>query len=361
MIFNRLLITIIFMFMFSISVAIAEPVPTEKAYIALEGEGKIAVLDLQTRKVYKQIDLSAMRHDMRVTFAPHNVQVAPNGQTVWVTANVHGHHAHHETETDAAPVADELIVINPYTDSIKQRIPIAAKAHLAHVVIAPDGRTAYVNAQDQQRIYNVDVLWGRIRNAIDVSGHKPHGLRLNSNGTVAFIAMLSSKELGILDTSANTLHYIPLGGAAVQTAVTADNQHVLVSLYDTKQIADYRNGAITRIALPADAKGPVQLYPSPDAKFVYVADQGYYFDQAIGNTVYKIDLSSQKVVKAIAVGQAPHGVVASFDNHTVYVTNLLSNDLSVIDTTTDLEIERIAVGKEPNGISLWSKKFGGTP
>ncbi len=357
---DRLLqITIILLF--SIAVSVADPVPIDKAYIALEGEGKIAVVDLQTHKVFKQIDLSVMRHDTLVSFAPHNVQVAPNGQTVWVTANVHGHHAHHETETDEASVADELIVINPYTDKIKQRIPIAANAHLAHVVISRDGRTAYVNAQDQQRIYNVDVLWGKVRSSIDITGHKPHGLRLDSTGTHAFIAMLSSKELGILDTAANTMRYLPLGGAAVQTAVTADNQHVLVSLYDTKQIADYRKGVITQIALPADAKGPVQLYPSTDSKFVYVADQGYYFDQPIGNTVYKIDLNSQKVIKAIVVGHAPHGVVTSLDNHFVYVTNLLSDDVSIIDTTTDLEIARIAVGKEPNGISLWSKKLGGTP
>ena len=77
----------------------------------------------------------------------------------------------------------------------------------------------------------------------------------------------------------------------------------------------------------------MQIYPTPDSKYVYVADQGYYFNQPNSDLVYKIDLQEMKVAETIKSGTAPHGVVVSQDGKFVYVTNLLSDDLSVIDTS----------------------------
>jgi YVTN family beta-propeller protein len=115
------------------------------------------------------------------------------------------------------------------------------------------------------------------------------------------------------------------------------------------------------VDLPQEAKGPVQLYPTPDSKHVFVADQGYYFDQPTSNLFYKIDLKEMKVVQTISAGSAPHGVVVSKDGALVYVTNILSDDVSVIDTSTGREVKRIKVGDMPNGISIWSKPTAGTP
>jgi len=92
--------------------------PDEKLYIAAEGDGKIAVLDTAKKKVIKTIDLSVDHEGGRLMFAPHNVQVAPDGKSVWVTANSGMHiegsahsfisqaHAH-----GANVLPDEVIVI----------------------------------------------------------------------------------------------------------------------------------------------------------------------------------------------------------------------------------------------------------
>lgn len=167
--------------------------------------------------------------------------------------------------------------------------------------------------------------------------------------------MLGGKSLGILDIGNMSLSDIPLKGAAVQTGVTADGKYALASVYDSKSLAVYDIEAkkLSYIDLPQEAKGPVQLYPTPDSRFVYVADQGYYFNQPNGDLVYKVDLMEKKVVEAIKAGLAPHGMVVSKEGRFVYVTNLLSENISVIDTTTDKEIAKIKIGKEPNGISIW--------
>ena len=105
--------------------------------------------------------------------------------------------------------------------------------------------------------------------------------------------------------------------------------------------------------MPKEAKGPVQIYPTPDSRYVYVADQGYYFNQPNSDLVYKIDLQEMKVAQIIKGGTAPHGVAVSKDGKFAYVTNLLSGDLSVIDTAQGKEVAKIKVGKMPNGVSLF--------
>ena len=166
--------------------------------------------------------------------------------------------------------------------------------------------------------------------------------------------------MGVLDIRSFVLNDLALKGAAVQTGVTPDGKYALASVYDTKSLAvyDIASEKLTYIDLPKEAKGPVQLYPTPDSRYVYVADQGYYFYQPIGDTVYKIDLKEMKIAETIKGGSAPHGVIVSKDGKFVYVTNLLSDDVSVIDTVLGKEVAKIKIGKMPNGISLWYRESG---
>lgn len=177
------------------------------------------------------------------------------------------------------------------------------------------------------------------------------------------VAMMGGKALGVLDLRTKEMKLVPLGGAAVQAGVTPDNKVALASLYDTKRLALYfpDSDRLEFVPLPAAAKGPVQMYPAPDGRHVYLTDQGYYFDQPTSEWVYRVDLATRRVAAEIKVGQAPHGIVVSDDGDFAYTTNLAGGDVSVIDTAAGQEVARIPVGKAPNGISLWSSASGGTP
>ncbi|MGY6217596.1 Vgb family protein [Methylolobus aquaticus] len=337
----------------------------EKVYVALEGEGAVAVVDPLSRQVVHRIDLTETVGAESISRAPHNVQVAPDGKSVWVTANAQGHHGHagEAQESGAPPSPDQVIVIDPVSDVVVRRIDVAPMAHLSHVVVAPDGKTAFVNAQNLHRIYRIDTSHGRILGFTGVAGLGPHGMRLSPDGRQGFLAMLDGRSLGILDAQTGGMTVVPLGGAAVQAGITADGRTAVASVYDTKQVAlyDVASRTLAYVDLPGDAKGPVQLYPTPDSRFLYVADQGVYFGQPAGDRCYKLDLAGRRVIKAIPAGHAPHGVVVSADGKFVYLSNLLSDDVSVIDTRSDVEVARIPVGREPNGISAWSAQSGGTP
>jgi YVTN family beta-propeller protein len=340
----------------------------EKVYVAVEGTGEIAIINAETQEKIKTIDLSEQYSSKKIKYMPHNVQVSPDNKSVWVTANVmenmekmsfsfvqkaYADEGHGEENSEWN---DQVIVIDPLTDTIIKRINLGKGIHLAHVSITPDSTYAIVAAQKAGVIYKINTNSFEIEKSVETKKNGgPHGLRVSVDGKSAYVAMFDGKSMGILNIENMKLADIPLKGTVVQTGVTPDGKYALASVYDPKSLAvyDIASKKINYVDLPEDAKGPVQLYPTPDSRYVYVADQGYYFDQPNGDTVYKIDLTEMKVVEAVKVGSAPHGIIVSKDGTFVYVTNQSSDDVSVIDTTTDKEIKKINVGKNPNGISIW--------
>lgn len=303
---------------------------TEKIYVAQEGSGEVAVVNTTTNRIFKKIDLSENKNGKIIQYMPHNVQVSPDNKSVWVTANasdkkdgkmsfqvipkVFADNDGYSEELNREKSKDQVIIIDPYRDIIIKRIEIGQDLHLAHVSLTPDNSYAIVASQEKGIIYKINTSSFEIEKEIVVEkGGGPHGLRISPDGKTAYIALLGGKSLGILDIASFTIRDIPLKGSAVQTGITPDGKYALASVYETKSLAVYDiiSGTIRYVDLPKEAKGPVQIYPTPDSRYIYIADQGYYFDQPTGNLVYKIDLQEMKVVRTILAGSAPHGVIVS--------------------------------------------------
>ena len=249
--------------------------------MAVEESGEIAVIDAKNRNVTKQIDLSAEIGGMKIGFMPHNVQVAPDNKTVWVTANAmdmnkgkvsffriplamadEGH-----GEEGEIKVNDEIIVIDPLTDKIIKRIEMGADLHLSHISLTPNSNYAIAASQTKGIVYKINAKTYEVEKEINTEkGAEPHGLRISPDGKTAYIAMLKGKSIGVLDVEKMSLSYVPLKGAAVQTGVTADGKYALASVYDAKSLAvyDIASKKVNYVDLPKEAKGPVQLYPTPD-------------------------------------------------------------------------------------------------
>lgn len=349
----------------------------EKLYTALEEDGAVAVLDVQTKKLIKKISLDS---ESGQEFMAHGVQVAPNGKTVWVTANAMKKDMHafrlvplaYAEEMMGAddktnmPKKDgkdsgessEVIIIDPMTDTITNRMALGTALELAQVTLTPDSQMAIVTSQKKDTVYIIDAMTKEVTKKITTeTGSEPHGVSVSPDGSKAYIALLKGK--GILEVNLNNFEstLVSMSGGSAQTGVTPDGKKVVATLYDAKKVAIYNleDKKVQEISLPEGTKGPLQLFPTSDSSAVYVTDQGYYFKQPEGSKVYKVDLKSTKVTAEIAVGQAPHGVVISKNGDYVFVTNYSSNDVSVIDANTNTEVTKIRVGKGPNGISIWSE------
>ena len=345
--------------------AATEATTSDKVYVATEDGGSVDVIDTRSKSVVKKIDIAPKDNASGSMYMAHNVQVAPDNKSVWVTANVmsgeehgsddHGDNGHGVEESTPA---DQLVVIDPVKDEIVQRIDVGAGMHLAHVVLTPDSKYALTVAQETNEVYKIDTTtYGIVGKAEATAGSGPHGLRISPDGNTAYVAMMSGKSIGQLDIQSLSFDYIPLNGQAVQTAVTPDGRYVAASVFDSKSVAIYdtQSKSVQYAALPEDAKGPLQVYPTPDSRYVYVADQGYEFGQPDGNRLHKIDLEGRSVVQTVEVGTAPHGVVLSPDGRFSYVTNMVSNDVSIVDNESGKELAKVPTGEKPNGISYWTR------
>ena len=317
-----------------------------KVYVANEEGGSISVIDLQDSLKNTSINIS----DSGKIFMAHNVQVAPHGKSVWVTA----------VPMDSNGI-NQLVVIDVNTGTIKKRVQLGKGLQVAHVVLDNESKYAFVTAKESSQVIQVNATTYKVVKKFDLgAGHSPHGLRY-AKGKL-YIANMDAKSMSVINIADGKITDIPLGGVAVQTAVTQDGKFVFASLYDTKEVIRYdlQSGEIKRIALPAGAQGPIQLYATPDSKLLYVADQGELMERSVSNKVFVIDIANAKVIGTIVVGKKAHGVVVSKDGKTVYVTNSTDNTVSVIDVATQKVTTAIPVGKGPNGISYWYET-GGMP
>jgi DNA-binding beta-propeller fold protein YncE len=340
----------------------------EKVFVANEASGTISVIDASKLEEIGRITLTLEHDGGRLEYAPHNVQVV--GDKVLVTANMahkeeeeHGDHEMaaadmkiptgiivveaHGDEEAGLEHPDQLVIIDAKSHKIISRVDLDIGAHLAHVV--SDGAFAYITATNSELLYKVNLETGNYVPIILPKGSMPHGIRLTPEGKTGIIAGMMG-DLLLINLETKNITTITLPGKGVQAGIAGNT--AMASVFDTKQLAlyDLSSGELSFVDLP-NAKGPIQMYPTPDNKYVYIADQGVYFDLPPGRNTYKIDLAEKKVVAAIDTGDAPHGVVVS-PNGRVWVTNLNGNSVTLIEN--DKKAKEIGVGAAPNGISYWS-------
>lgn len=306
-------------------------------YVANEGDGTISVIDPEGLEVVKTLDVNTDEMD----FSPHNIQVAPSGHQIWVTAPTQSHGGE-----------EEILVLSPRKGKVEKRIAAGEHMHLAHVVLDAAGAFAYVSATDAHEVLKVDAESFEVVQHLPLpSGCGPHGMRMN--GSKLFIATLYSPGLVVLDVTTGIVEQVQVGGMGVQTAVTSDGRYAYVSLYDRKQV--FRHDALTgdslRIALPSSSQGPVQLYLSPQDDLLYVCDQGMLNGRPASDKLYVVDAVQGLVVDSVVVGMGAHGVVLSPDGAFAYVTNQQDNSVSVVDLAMGEVVATLPVGAAPNGIS----------
>ncbi|MEO6902590.1 MAG: YncE family protein [Bacteroidia bacterium] len=314
-------------------------------YTANMDDGTVSVIDAVQGTNIKTISLM----DSSKMFMAHNVQVAPDGKSLWVTAI-----------PMLAGATEQVVVISTATNMITNRINVGMEQHVAHVVLDANSDFAYITGNESNQVIKINAHTFAEVGRFNLAGHMPHGLR-QLNGKL-YVANMTTKSMSIIDIASSVINEVPLGGTALQTAITRDGKFVFVTLYDTKEVAMYNilTQQVSKISLPNGSRGPLQLYPTPDSKFIYVADQGGMNGDSTSNKVYVIDVATSAVINTITVGNKAHGIVVDADGEFAYVTNSADNTVSVIDISSQKVVRTIPVGKGPNGISFGFSKNGVT-
>lgn len=214
------------------------------------------------------------------------IAIAPDGASLIVT---------NEPQTRATQVA--------LTSAGALQHPVAASddidtkaAGLSHLVVAPDGKSAYALETVSNRVAVIDLESRKVTRFIPV-GSLPTGLAVVPDGTKLIVTSSDSFESKLI-----TLEH-------------PDPSRPGTTLPDQIDQIDTQSSWITDVALTADGK------------------TAYLLDAA-GSRVGVFDLATRKITSFITVGLSPRSLAVSPDGSHVFVANMNPTENRVITTRT---------------------------
>lgn len=292
-------------------------------WVANEGGDSLSAIDAAKNKVVTTVNGIP---------GPHNVQVSPDGRSVWA---VSGH--------------DSLaVIINAKSLALHGTVPTGRMP--AHIVLTPNGKMGYTTNGADNTVTAFDASTMKPIATIPV-GSGPHGLRPSPDGKWIYLANLGGTTLSVIDTATNAkVADIEVGVKPAQVAFSPDGRFVYASLNGENAVAKIDTTTRKLVGKVKVGVGPIQVFVSPDSKYLLVANQGTATSP--GKTISIVGTSTFKVLRSIETGKGAHGIVIDPSSRHAYVTNIYGNDVAVVDLKEQKVVARVAVGIKPNGISF---------
>ena len=193
-------------------------------------------------------------------------------------------------------------------------------------------------------------------------GHAPNFIAVAPNGKFAYVTVLGSNTVAVLDTATDKVTgTIPItAGPPESLSFSPDSKTAYVSVYNPSskgpQVAvvvfvDTATGKVTA-TVPVNNFTPGPSVTSPDGRFLYVPNHNLARTGTNENVVDVIDLASKTVVSTIPVPANPHWVVFDKKNGHIYISDHLSTFVTVLNASNNSFIENIEVGETPHAETL---------
>ncbi len=266
-------------------------------------------------------------------------------------------------DTAYVTTSDGIVKVNLASKRIVGRItPHGSQLALDPIAIAPDGRTAYVVADNV--LTPIDLASGLAKAPIDLGSPTggiadslgfPSSIAIAPNGRTAYVAIPAQGTIvpvRLAPLSASQPIY--LGGTPRSITVAPNGE--------TAYVTDPTAGVIDVVNLVTDSAGlpisgvanPQEIAITPDGQRAYVS---------AGTAVVPIDLPSERLlapieVTSISAGFVPGPIAVSPNGQSVYVANVESATgdaaVSILSTASNTVVARWGGFSGPVGMSLAS-------
>lgn len=237
----------------------------------------------------------------------------------------------------------DITVIDSTTHKEVGRIEMGFGSNPAEVIPSPDKKLLYVSNRGLDEIAVIEVNSGKVTARIKTGIH-PNFAKITPDGRYLVVANNQDNRATVIDLSTNTVVGTPSEGlGASGVAITDDSRHAYItSIYDDDiSVIDLRNMERVRII---KVRGAMAIVIPHGSRFAYLCSNR--------KSISIIDITANKVVGSIPVGDTPNYITLSSHGDRAFVTNALSNTLSVVDLTKRTVIKEIAVGREPTSSAL---------
>ncbi|PLZ03928.1 hypothetical protein CY652_02840 [Burkholderia sp. WAC0059] len=297
----------------------AQPPDNDRVIVLDSGEADLSLVDETTHKVVATEPTGK---------EPHHLMITPDGQSLIVADSVSndlmfldphsgkvqrrvegiedpyqlGFSPDHKWFVTAGLRLDRVDVYHydGHDLTIAKRIPLAKTP--SHLTFASDNRTVFVTLQDTGEVAAIDLPTQTVLWKLHI-GNTPAGLWMTPGDRYLLIGMTGEDDVAVVDWHNHTLvKKIQTGRGAHNFRNLDDGRHVAVTnrVDSTISILDYTT--LTKVAdITGLMPGPDDMDLSADRRYLWVT---FRFARHVG----VIDLTTRKLVDAIAVGRSPHGL-----------------------------------------------------
>jgi YVTN family beta-propeller protein len=287
-----------------------------KAYVGNFKDNTVSVIDTDAGKVVATVPVAA---------GPHGMAITQDGRTVYISGDG----------------SSSLDVIDTATDKVVKTINVGKAPN--GIALTPDNKLLLVTVYGENRLAFVDTSTQTVVAAIAVP--KPHTVAISPDGKLAYVTAQEPGhfELDLIDLNKRSV---------VRTLSLEKTPRDGEFGYDGKLFYFTQAGVSSvQVLDPASNKIVAEIPTGVSPHFV-----NYPRGSAFGIVVVQgpgelllFDPATNKPARSVAVGKQPNWAATSGDGKTVYVTNEGSNDVTVVDLATG-RTATIAVGNAPRRV-----------
>jgi DNA-binding beta-propeller fold protein YncE len=336
----------------------------EIALVANAEAGTIAFVDVAARSVIGTVDVNPSHAKSEGPGRPNYAQdtdVSPDGKTVYVSRGYLG-------DVAAFDIASGRLLWRRSLNT----------GRADHMTITPDGRSLFVSAMMDNRVYKITTATGEITGHL-ATGVYPHDVKVSRDGKQLFNTSLGA--LRSLPRSPNSapltdepMHSLQLTIADVQTLelraaikleaafrpwqfspnektiyAQLSNQHVVISWDIASRIEMRRLELPVKAGVTAadwDFDAPQHgLALTPDGQTLCLAARA-------SDYAALVSAPDLKLLVTIPVGDAPGWAEVADGGRICLIANARSDDLSIISIWDRKEIVRLPIGDGPKHITV---------
>lgn len=302
---------------------------SQKVYVANSAGNDIHVIDPETNRVVKRIEVGPQ---------PHGLATAAGDRLFITIENTKGNQG-------------ELVWFDTRTDSVVRRMTVGPRPN--ELACTPDGKIVYIPCDDASW-WVVDAENGEVVTRIPTGG-RPHNTLCSPDGKRMYLAPKGSYHVLIADVETHKIvGEIPLNDAPRPIALSRDgtklyaNEDTLIGF----EIADIPS---RKVIHRVEAEVPDELVRktsrshgialTPDERELWTCD--VYRDRTY---VFDLKVRPPRQIATIEMKGGGYWLCFSPNGKFCYISERIGNTVAVLDTKTRKSIARIRVGEVPKRI-----------
>jgi DNA-binding beta-propeller fold protein YncE len=319
------------------------PVGVRHERRASPGTGSGRVLRAQPYEDATAIDLATGAFSYTPLFGGHVSEFAfsPDGRTAY------------------AATGEGIKAINVETKQVEGE-SIGHEGWIKHIVVTPDGKHAFVDLDEESRIFDVELTGRHEDQEISLGEQGLGALAITPDGRTVFV--VNSKLHAVIPVEVAT-HVV---GAPIVVDAGEEKLGAMAMSPDgrTLYVTNTSSASIVPVDVATRSAGaPMRLSDwaitaiavSPDGRTAYVTGRAY--DSPVQTPgVLPVDLASGTAGALIAVGaepsKQPNSIALTPDGRMAYVTSYEAAIVTPIDLTAGRAQPAIPVGNYPSAIAI---------